>query len=512
MSDWSSGYVADVGYTFGYYAELNPYRTVLPLLNAGLAVPKWENACELGFGQGVSVNIHAAAGTTQWWGTDFNPEQAGFAQELAREGGNGARLFDQSFAEFCSRTDLPDFDFVALHGIWSWISDENRAVIVDFLRRKLKVGGVVYVSYNTLPGWAPMLPVRHLMTQHVKSAGASGSGLPARIGDSLAFLDKLMALDPAYGKLVPAVADRIKRLHEHDRNYLAHEYFNRDWEPMQFADMAQWMSSAKMSYAATASYLHHVDAVNMTPAQMEFLHEVSDPVLRETVRDFLTNQQFRRDLWIKGARRWDSLRLAEAMRDLRATLVTAPEDVSMKIESGLGPLTMHENIYKPILEALADRQAREIREVASRVAAAGVTYAQVMQAVLVLGSRGDIALRHEGADLPEVRARTDRFNQSLIERARGSADVAFLASPVTGGGVSVPRFHQMFILARQKGAKTADDLARAVWKMLSQQGQRLVKDGQAVASEEDNIAGLAAEARTFLDKRVPLLRALGVTA
>ena len=71
---------------------------------------------------------------------------------MATASGAGAQLFDQSFAEFCNRGDLPHFDFIGLHGIWSWISDENRAVIVDFVRRKLAVGGVLYVSYNTQPG------------------------------------------------------------------------------------------------------------------------------------------------------------------------------------------------------------------------------------------------------------------------------------------------------------------------------------------------------------------------
>ena len=31
MTDWTYGYVADVDYTFGYYAELNPLRAVLPV-------------------------------------------------------------------------------------------------------------------------------------------------------------------------------------------------------------------------------------------------------------------------------------------------------------------------------------------------------------------------------------------------------------------------------------------------------------------------------------------------
>ena len=61
MNDWTSGYVADIGYTYGYYPELNPQRVKLAFLKAGLVAPNIRTACELGFGQGISTNIHAAA-------------------------------------------------------------------------------------------------------------------------------------------------------------------------------------------------------------------------------------------------------------------------------------------------------------------------------------------------------------------------------------------------------------------------------------------------------------------
>ncbi len=66
MSDWTAGYVADIGYTFGYYPELNPQRIKLLFLNAGLVAPAFGTACELGFGQGLSANVHAAASVTSW--------------------------------------------------------------------------------------------------------------------------------------------------------------------------------------------------------------------------------------------------------------------------------------------------------------------------------------------------------------------------------------------------------------------------------------------------------------
>jgi len=69
MTDWTAGYVADIGYTYGYYQELNPARAKLALLNAGLKAPSTQAACELGFGQGLSINLHAAASDVPWFGT-----------------------------------------------------------------------------------------------------------------------------------------------------------------------------------------------------------------------------------------------------------------------------------------------------------------------------------------------------------------------------------------------------------------------------------------------------------
>lgn len=249
MSDWTAGYIADIGYTFGYYVELNPLRSKLAFLYAGMTCPVIGAACELGFGQGMSANIHAAATVTQWHATDFNPSQAGFAQELANISGSGARLYDDAFADFAKRPDLPDFDYIGIHGIWSWISDENRAVIVDFIRRKLKVGGVLYISYNTQPGWAAMVPLRDLLTEHSEVMGVSGQGIVSRIDGALDFAEKLFATSPAYSNANPRVAERLKEIKGQNRNYLAHEYFNRDWLPMPFSRMAQWLAPTKITYA-----------------------------------------------------------------------------------------------------------------------------------------------------------------------------------------------------------------------------------------------------------------------
>lgn len=510
MSDWTAGYVADIGYTFGYYQELNPLRVRLAFLGAGLVCPEFGTACELGFGQGMSTNIHAAASVTQWCGTDFNPSQAGFAQELAEVTGVGARLFDQAFDEFASRADLPDFDYIGLHGIWSWISDENREVIVDFIRRKLKVGGVLYISYNTQPGWAAMVPMRDLLTAHSEVMGASGHGIVPRIDAALAFAGKLLATNPAYARANPQIADKLKAIQGQNRNYVAHEYFNRDWKPMAFADMAKWLAPAKLDFAASANYLDYVDAVNLSVEQQALLKELPDDLFRQTVRDFMVNQQFRKDYWVRGRRKMASLAQAEGLRAHKVVLTSHRPDVALKVTGAMGEASLSEAIYAPLLDALADHKPKTLGRLEQALRDKGINFAQLSQAVLILVGAGHLCAVQDDAVIAKAKKHTDKLNAHLMALARGSGDTSYLASPVTGGGVMVARFAQLFLLAITQGRRLPADWAQATWDTLAAQGQRLLKDGKTLETPEDNLAELTAQAQTFAEKQLPLLRALQV--
>jgi SAM-dependent methyltransferase len=510
MTDWTAGYIADIGYTFGYYSELNPLRVQLAFLNAGLVVPEMGIACELGFGQGISANLHAAASVTRWYGTDFNPSQAAFAQDISSASGAGAQLFDQGFSEFCDRTDLPEFDYIGLHGIWSWISDENREVIVNFVRRKLKVGGVLYISYNTQPGWAAMVPMRDLLTDHAEMMGAPGNSIVSRIDEALAFAEKLLTTNPAYASANPQVTERIKSMKGQNRNYLAHEYFNRDWQPMSFSSMMDRLSSAKLQYACSAHYLDHVDDVNLTAEQQTFLKEISNTRFRETVRDFMVNQQFRRDYWVKGVRKLTTLEQVEALRALKVILLLHRQDVSLKVSGSLGEANMSEAIYGPILDVLAEHKPKTLGQIEDATKDKGILFAQILQAAMVLIGRGALlAVQDEGASV-KAKKQSDKLNQYLMSKARSSGEINNLASPVTGGGVVVGRFQQMFLLAKMQGKKSPDEWAAYVWQILLDQGQKIFKDGKALETAEENLAELTVQANTFAEKQLPILKSLQI--
>lgn len=510
MSDWTGGYVAEIGYTHGYYTELNPLRMRLAFLNAGYAFPEAGTACELGFGQGVSINVHAAASETRWYGTDFNPSQAGFAQELAAASGAGVKLYDQAFDEFCARPDLPDFDFIALHGIWSWISDANRQVIADFIRRKLKVGGVVYISYNTQPGWAAMVPLRSLLTEHAQLMAAPGEGIVPRIDASLDFADKVLKSGALYGRVNPHVAERLGALKEQNRQYLAHEYFNQDWMPMSFSSLRNWLEGAKLSYACSAHFLDHVDALNLSREQQGLLKDIPDRMFRETVRDFMVNSQFRRDYWVRGARQISMVQRIESMRELRFVMATPRDGVTLKVTGVVGEADMKEAIYKPILDCFAGYRVLSFKELEQAVKPAGVVFEALVQALMILVYKGILHPAQSEAAIKAALPAARRLNRKLCEQARHSDAVTAMVSPVTGGAINMNRVDKLFLLGLATGAKDPEALGRFVIDNLALSGARMLKDGKPLDTPQTELDEAVRLANGLGEKMLPLLKSLRI--
>ena len=514
MSDWSSGYVSELGYTYGYYRELNPSLLSLVCLSKGIRFDANRplRYLELGFGQGLSLNIHAAAGQGEFWGTDFNPAQAQMAKHLASAAGSQALIHDQSFAEFAARDDLPEFDVIGLHGIWSWISDENRRIIVDIARRKLATGGLLYISYNCMPGWSASLPLRHLMTLHAERSIALDQTLPIRIDSAIDFAQSVVDAGALYFQANPSVAGRLAQLRQQNRNYLAHEYFNRDWLPMPFSDVADLMTTAKLEFAASANLLDHIDQISLTDAGQKLLSTVANPVLKESVRDYLQNTQFRKDLFIKGALHMRPLEQQDRFRAQGFVLTVPPAEVPMKIVGPQGEIALKQEIYQPIIAALAaDGHApKTVAELEARLPGEDLTLALIAQALLILTGAGLVHPVQADAAVKSASQACKALNADLCRRARYSGDITWLASPVTGGGLEVGQVQQLFLLARAQGRATPKMWAEFAWAALAASGERLIKQGKVLDNAEENEAELFAQAKLFESNGLPILTAVGI--
>lgn len=505
---WTEGYVVGLEYLQEYFPEIAPHRVSLALLQAGFAPPEIDTACELGFGQGVSIVVHGTAGATVWWGNDFMPGQVANAQRLARAGGAPVTLLEDAFVDLAGRSDLPMFDFVALHGVWSWVSAANRAAIVELLRRRLKPGGVVYVSYNVRAGWGALAMVQHLLKQFIDRQTPPAMVIPAKIDAGLEFIERMLATSPAYAVANPQLAVSLNSLKTMSRHYLAHEFLHADCRAFDFAEVAGDLTEAKLSFVGSANLLDAMPALGLTPHQAAFLDAIDDPVLRQTSRDVMVNQMFRRDIFVRGPQALAPLRRSELVRALKVVLIRPPAEVRAEFSGAQGIGALKKADYLPILDHLADLAGHEVGELFDHTAAAGATLGQTFDAICVLVTKGDIDLVQADAAIAAARPRTDALNAHLLDRARIDSDIAILASPVTGGGIAVDHVEKFFLCSADLTSPAA--CAERAWEILAARGRSLVRDGQTLVGRSQNLPELLERAEAFLANRLPQLRALGI--
>lgn len=508
---WNEGYFTDVGYTYGYYREINPVFQRFCLLLRGFDAPESSSAhhCELGFGQGVSVNIHAAANPGHYVATDFNPAHTAHANNLAAASGSNAHLYDDSFEQLLNRADLPQFDTISLHGIWTWVSRDNHKIIVEFARRHLKPGGIFYISYNCFPGWSPAYPLRQLFALHDRFV--SSASIPAdRVDAALKFSEALLAAQPAYAKAVPNLDAKLKSIMGQNRNYLAHEYFNRDWNCMYFTDVVDALTPSKLDYATSAVTLDAVDEVNLGAEGLAFLKGIDHPILREQARDYFVNQQFRKDLYVRGATRLSAIEQRERLLDMRFALVQPADAVPFTVKGAAGEATLQKEIYAPLIDALSSRNyaPKTLRQLAKAVP--DIAFPALQQAIALLVGMGSTAPCQSEAAEKQVQVQCAALNLHLCERACFGNEIETLSSPVTGGGVVVGRFHQLFLLAIKQGKKQPAEWAQHAWQKIADQGQRLIKNSKTLETPEENLAELTAQANDFSEKNLTMLKSLRI--
>lgn len=511
MTGWSEGYVVDVGYTHGFYKELTPSLLGFVSLMQGMASPGLGAQplayCELGCGQGFSTNLLASANPhIQFYATDFNPSHVVGARELAKSAGlDNVHFFDASFAEFLEKPGLPDFDIIVLHGIYSWISEENRHVIVRFLRDKLKPGGLVYISYNVLPGWASVMPLRHLLLDWTakNKTGASAAG----IDQAIAYVERLKGVNARYFASNPKVAARLENLKKHNRSYLAHEYLNQHSNPFYFADVANELSQAKLTWVGSAAILDNLDVVNFTQEQKTLLGEIDDVATRQTIRDFIVDQQFRRDVFVKGVLSLGAQAGQERWRETRFALTRPGHKIPREAQGAFLKIAFTPEIYDPLIEAL-DKGPRTFRELSEEPALAKMGFPRMGQALTYLVAQGTChpCLPEKGK--AQRRERAVAFNRAVAGFSRDSDRFGYFAAGETGGGIAIDRMRQLIWLARQEKAK---DVPAFVWTAMERAGWRMARDGKALQTREENLAELAIVMADFDQELGPVLGKLGAS-
>ena len=422
-----------------------------------------------------------------------------FRHGFAEASGANAKFFENSFEDFAKRCDLPKFDSIGLHGTWTWISAKNRRYIVDVARRHMKSGGVLYNSYNCLPGWAPNAPLRELLALcHSRQRGDANE----RINSTLRFVGEMLEAEPAYAAFAPHFRALFGQVKNKKPSYIAHEYLNRDWDLMYFADVAEQLQEAKLDFATTAAPID-ADTLHLSEKARHFLSNVDERIMREQLQDYFLNRQFRKDLYVRGLRRLSNAEVCEKILSMRYVLLMPAADVPMVLNSALGQVTLPKETYRPLLEFLEEDHFRPktLREYMLRedtdLRALGGSVTILVEGNYVMPCQSDEAVKL-------VKKSCERLNAHLCERSKFDDTINILASPLTGCGVNIKGVSQMFLAQYRGGVKTADKLAETVHEIAL---QRAAYEERAETPEE-TLPHLKFLAERFLTRDLPIYKAL----
>jgi len=511
MIAWQDGYVSDIEYMPGFYREQMPVHLDTVCMLRNIEPPVTPGApyhyCELGCGVGESALAVAAANCkSEVWGFDFNPAHIARGRELAKRSGlKNIRLEEASFEQLATNDPfgLPAFDYITLHGVWSWISLENRAHIVRFIDRMLKPGGVAYVSYNALPGWTRSVPTQRLLAMLGKLENTHSD---VQISKAL---DMVRRISDAGSAVLPVeILEMLKK--ERDKGnvaYLAHEYLNEHWAPCYQTDVAEDFAAAKMEFVGSANLLENFPDLSLKAEQRAIIEEVPDS-LRETVGDYFMTRTFRRDVYMRGARAVPKHVRENRLRQQRLKLVIPPSAAHREIKIPLGEATLNEGFYGPALRALSEGPCT-IGELLDLPEADGSTASPREIIGMLIGSHQAMAVINPVTKEAVEAARL--YNAAhLAECADNGRTVTALVAPAVGSAVTVTVLEMLAYEALVAGTPAeAQALAQASAKLLLERGATLRQKGEQVEGEDETMRTLHENMEKIISISLPMWQSLG---
>jgi len=401
--------------------------------------------------------------------------------------------------------ELPKFDLIAIHGIYSWIDEKNQSIINDFIDKHLSSKGIVYISYNTKPGTDAFRPAQHIIKEVVEQLTSHIENTDDKIKATLNWMEKFHTTDPAYLNAFATIKKRIDTFKGKDVNYIYHEYLNDNWFSFYFSEMAKNLTPAGLKYLGQSQYSDDLEVLNYTNEQIEVYKELPTP-LKQDVQDSMTNTQFRKDLWMRDANAMSSEIKQEFIKNQQVILSVPYELVSLEIKGKRLKINLSKEFYQVVVDLLADYQPKTIESLKQEL---NFSDAQIIEIITVLNSIGMVALIAETKNCEANQEKCDAFNKIVLEEAAQQHNLKQLASPVIAEAIVMHNLViTMMIKAYKEGITTQKDLGQYVVKHYIKKGFGLRKsDGGVAASETELTKEMKSRAKVFINTWLPFFKA-----
>jgi SAM-dependent methyltransferase len=285
----------EVPYMAASFSNTHPEILAVTTLLRGLEPPPLATARVLELGCARGTNLVPMAWTmpnAEFVGVELSRRQVEEARAMASATGTSNATFhamdlrdlDESFGQF---------DYIIGHGLYSWVPPDVQEAILEVCSKRLSPNGIVYLSYNTFPGWHISIMFREMVLYRIRNIPDTAE----RLREVRAFMRFLADSTKSDGTLWSILLnEQAGYLEEAQDWYLLHDDLEGENNPVYFSEMIERTARHGLQYV-TEERWGTSDEI-LSPEVWKILDRfATNRIEREQYLDFLRNARFRRSLF-----------------------------------------------------------------------------------------------------------------------------------------------------------------------------------------------------------------------
>jgi len=361
----------EVPYPGKFYPQSSPHRlaTMSLLFNLAAAPVDHCRILELGCGDGGNLIPQAFyLPGSQFVGIDLSSTAIARGHQTIQELGlTNIQICTQDLLDFPENAGA--FDYILVHGIYSWVPAEARQQLLKICSRHLSSNGVAYISYNALPGGHLRRYPRELMLFHTRAMNDPG----VRIREARNILEFILSARPDRTIEKELLRRELVSSRIAD-SFMYHDVLSEVNDPIYFLDFLDKAAAQGLQFLAESDP-HNMSTAHFSDQVRAQLDSLPDRRIREQYLDFIYCRSFRQtllcrtghnlaatlnpdtldDLWIAGALTPEStpqLNDTEVLvfRTARATTVKVTEAIPKAIYLALNEVYPRGLCYEELLD------------------------------------------------------------------------------------------------------------------------------------------------------------------
>jgi methyltransferase-like protein/SAM-dependent methyltransferase len=424
---------------------------------------------------------------SEFVGVDLTPGQINVGQAaIDATGLTNVRLHAMDITDIGD--DFGSFDYIICHGVYSWVPSHVQDAILRVCSRNLAPNGLVYLSYNTYPGWRLREMVRDMLVQYDDRSLTPA----ARVSRARAVLDHFVASQTKPTVHAGALKQEAEAIRAQADWHILHEQLEPYNAPVYFAEFVKRAAEHGLAYLAESKL---ASSASRKPKGPPELTGGDDVVRVQQYIDFVHGRSFRRSLLCREGVARSVWPTAHAVSRFQFAINAAPvepdaedvakaagrEVISLATAEG-GRITTNNPVIIAIMRALFERAPAMLGfdELIDRVAQAEAESGREdrQSAEQLRSALPDVLMQLSVGGFLEVYGRPVAIAPRVGDKPVASVVARHMAK--SGKHVTNQRHYMMelsdvarFVLRQLDGSKTRDELVMLVSQAVAQRALRM---------------------------------------